>query len=214
MKLYFLSGMGADKRVFQFLDLSFCEPVFIDWIKPKEKENLQSYALRIREQMGEENPSIVGLSFGGMLAAEIAKTNPEIKAVIISSCKIHSELPPYFKAVKNFRAYRALPHSFIRALTVRSGWLFGARGARQLKIFKSIIQESNLSFDYWALDSIAGWRNTEVPANVKHIHGTADLILPYRYVHPDFTVKGGTHLMVMNQHKEISSILKKILTTS
>lgn len=210
MKLYFLSGMGADKRVFQFLDLSFCEPVFIDWIKPNEKESLESYALRIREKIPEENPSIAGLSFGGMLTAEIAKRNSNIKAVIISSCKTFLELPAYFKAVKNFRAYRALPHSFIRALTIRSGWLFGAKGREQLQIFKSIIQESNLDFDYWALDAIAGWKNATVPANVKHIHGTADLILPYRYVHPDYTVKNGAHLMVMNNHAEISSILKKI----
>jgi hypothetical protein len=32
-KVYFISGLGADKRAFSFLDLSFCEPVFINWIQ-------------------------------------------------------------------------------------------------------------------------------------------------------------------------------------
>lgn len=210
MKVYFLSGMGADKRVFQFLDLSFCEPVFIEWIKPKESEGLQSYALRIRERIPEENPAIAGVSFGGMLATEMAKTNPKINAVIISSCKTFFELPPYFTVVKKFKAYRALPHAFVRAFTFRSGWFFGAKGKQQLKIFKSIIRESNLNFDYWALDAIASWKNDIIPSNIKHIHGTADLVLPYRYVTPDYTIRNGTHLMVMNNHGEISSILKKV----
>jgi hypothetical protein len=46
-KVYFISGLGADKRAFSFLDLSFCEPVFIEWIKPLKNETLQGYALRL-----------------------------------------------------------------------------------------------------------------------------------------------------------------------
>ncbi|HLG39082.1 MAG TPA: hypothetical protein VI461_05410, partial [Chitinophagaceae bacterium] len=66
-KVYFISGLGGDKRVFSFLDLSFCEPVFIEWIKPLKKESLESYALRLRNQIPEKNPVIVGVSLGGMM---------------------------------------------------------------------------------------------------------------------------------------------------
>jgi len=40
MQVYFLSGLGADKRIFELLNLSFCEPVFIDWIPPQQNETL------------------------------------------------------------------------------------------------------------------------------------------------------------------------------
>ena len=60
-KIYFISGLGADKRVFSFLDLSFCDPVFIEWIPPLKKESLKEYALRLREQIKDESPVIIGI---------------------------------------------------------------------------------------------------------------------------------------------------------
>ncbi|HQV56104.1 MAG TPA: alpha/beta hydrolase, partial [Chitinophagaceae bacterium] len=84
-KVYFISGLGADKRAFSFLDLSFCEPIFIDWIKPVDNESLYQYAMRLKEQINEPSPIIVGVSFGGMLATEIAKSDASAKVIIISS---------------------------------------------------------------------------------------------------------------------------------
>lgn len=211
MKVYFLSGLGADERAFKFLDLSFCEPVFIRWLKPLHKESLQDYALRIREEIPEENPVLAGYSFGGMLATEIAKTNNSIKAIILSSAKAYFELPPYFKLTKNLTWYRSLSPAIIRRIMLNSNWLFGARGKEQIKTFRSIIRDSNLDFDFWAIDAILHWRNSIVPDNIIHIHGTADKLLPYRYVKADYSINKGTHMMVMNNYAEISKLLKKIV---
>ena len=75
MKVYFISGLGADYRVFSLLELSFCEPVFIGWIKPQPNESLPHYAARLLEQIPETSPIIVGISFGGMLVTEMARQN-------------------------------------------------------------------------------------------------------------------------------------------
>ena len=86
-KVYFISGLGADKRAFSLLDLSFCEAVFVEWIDPLKNESLKDYAMRLRQQIPDYHPTIVGVSFGGMLATEMAKTDEEIKAIIIASNK-------------------------------------------------------------------------------------------------------------------------------
>ncbi|MBC7650419.1 MAG: alpha/beta hydrolase, partial [Deinococcales bacterium] len=83
-KVYFISGLGADKRSFSFLDLSFCEPIFISWLIPLSKETLVAYALRLRATITEPNPIIVGLSFGGMLVTEMAKNDATVTPIIIS----------------------------------------------------------------------------------------------------------------------------------
>jgi len=44
MTIYFISGLGADERVFQFLDLSDIKKVFIKWITPQINEELSAYA--------------------------------------------------------------------------------------------------------------------------------------------------------------------------
>ena len=72
-KVYFIPGLGADKRVFNFLDLSFCEPIFIDWIKPSVAETLTSYAQRLFETIQDEKASIVGVSFGYFSSKHSAK---------------------------------------------------------------------------------------------------------------------------------------------
>lgn len=101
-KVYYISGLGADKRAFSFLDLSFCEPVFVDWISPLKKESLKNYALRLRQQINEEHPVVVGVSFGGMLAAEMAKADEQMKVIIIASNKSADEFPAYLRFGKYF----------------------------------------------------------------------------------------------------------------
>src|SRR5689334_14169109 len=91
--VYFISGLGADKRAFSFLDLSFCNPVFIEWIEPVEKETLKEYAIRLRSLIPDNDPIIVGVSFGGMLVTEMAKKDLNVKGIVISSSKTRKEFP-------------------------------------------------------------------------------------------------------------------------
>jgi hypothetical protein len=52
MNVYFISGLGADKRVFQNLNI---DPKFnvinIEWIDPKRKETIEDYAGRLISQI-------------------------------------------------------------------------------------------------------------------------------------------------------------------
>lgn len=213
MKVYFLSGLGADKRVFQFLNLSFCEPVFIDWIKPFKNESLEAYALRLKEKIAEPDAVVVGVSFGGMLATEMAKKYAGIKPIIISSNKTYLEFPKYLSVWKNMRFYKLLPHHFVHSVTQKCSWLFTAKGKEKMEVFKTILNSTDIAFNYWAIDAIFNWKNTYVPPNLVHIHGTADRLLPYRYVSCDYTIRDGTHLMVMNNNEEISLLLKQLITS-
>lgn len=42
-KIYFISGLGADKRAFHQLNLPGFEKIFIDWIQPMPNETIQTY---------------------------------------------------------------------------------------------------------------------------------------------------------------------------
>jgi pimeloyl-ACP methyl ester carboxylesterase len=210
-KVYFISGLGADKRAFSFLDLSFCEPVFIDWITPLKNESLQSYALRLKEQIKEPGPIIVGVSFGGMLATEIAKTDPSIKAIIISSNRIKKEFPKLLLIGKYIPVYKWVPSSLLKKAAFVRKMFFAPTGEHQKKIFRQILNDSDINFTKWAVYAIMHWQNNIVPENVIHIHGTSDKLLPYRLVKADYTIQKGSHLMIMNHYNEISDLLKKLI---
>ena len=210
-KVYFISGLGADKRVFSFLDLSFCEPVYIAWIEPHKKESLESYALRLRKSIPENNPIIVGISFGGMLATEMAKADPSIKAIIISSIKTAKEFPKYLRAGKYFPFYKWMPGPMMKRSARLIKWVFGKNGKEQKKVYLEIVRDTDTDFVKWAITSILNWKNEEVPKNLVHMHGTADTLLPHRLVKADHLIKGGNHVMPMDSHEEVSALLKELI---
>ncbi len=210
-KVYFISGLGADKRVFSFLDLSFCEPVFIEWIKPLRHESLQQYAFRLRDQIKDPSPTIVGVSFGGMLAAEMAKANHTTRAIIISSNKTSKEFPAYLRIGKYFPVYRWIPYRLMKKGQSFYSWIFGTKGKKEKKLLKEIIADADPYFIKWAIYSILHWKHNDLPADIIHIHGTADALLPYRLVKADHSIKGGKHIMPLDKHQEISLLLKKLI---
>lgn len=210
-KVYFISGLGADCRAFSFLDLSFCDAVFVDWLKPLPNESLKNYALRLRKQIPDEHPTIIGVSFGGMLATEMAKSDERVKAIIIASNKSSDEFPFYLRIGKYLPLYKWLPTTLIR-VSYRFKWLFGVHDKKHAQLLASILADVDPHFLKWAIGAILNWKGKTIPSNVKHIHGTRDKLLPLRYVKPHYLVEGGTHLMSINKPKELSSLLRQLLT--
>lgn len=209
--VYFISGLGADKRAFTFLDLSFCRPVFIDWIKPLKKEKLPEYALRLKEQITDPEPVIVGVSFGGMLASEMALADPAVRAFIISSNKVKKEFPRLLLTGKYVPVYKWIPAGWLKKGTFLRRAFFGPKGEKQKKIFSEILRDSDFNFTKWAIEAILHWKNDRRPHNVTHIHGTKDKLLPYKLVEDDHAIEGGSHLMIMNNAEEISVLLRKLI---
>ena len=95
-ELYIFSGLGADERVFQRLDFSGFSPTFIKWIVPQDKETIENYATRLLDQITTTNPTLIGLSFGGLIAVEVAKQIDTEKVILIASAKTKKEIPFYW----------------------------------------------------------------------------------------------------------------------
>jgi len=212
-KVYFISGLGADERAFSFLDVSFCEPVFIPWLVPKEKESLDAYAMRLKALITEPSPIVVGLSFGGMLATEIAKADSSARVIIISSNKTASEFPFWLKIGRYFPIYKWMPDRAFTTTKLGIYWFMGAKTPEEKAAIKTIVKSADPEFYKWAIYAILNWRNKQVPNNVYHIHGTSDKVLPFWLTKSvDEVLHKGEHLMIMNKAKEITTLLsKKIL---
>lgn len=86
-KIYILSGLGVDRRVFDKIDFGDLDVEFVDWITPLRNETLEDYTKRISLKITTENPVLIGLSFGGMVAVEISKIIKTKKIILIASAK-------------------------------------------------------------------------------------------------------------------------------
>ena len=212
MKVYFISGLAADRRIFKNIHLpEGFEAIFLDWIPPEKNESLRNYALRLADSIDRsEKFVLVGLSMGGMIAVEIANHLQVALTIIISSIPFSKQLPPYFR----FGARLYLQHLVsIRLMKIASiaKRLFTTETREDKEMLKAIIRESDPKFIKWALTAILNWENETVPQNFIHIHGSKDEILLIKYTKPTHPISKAGHLMVMNRASEINKILQDVL---
>jgi pimeloyl-ACP methyl ester carboxylesterase len=212
MKVYFISGLAADSRVFKYIQLpSNCEAVFLEWITPEKNESLHDYSLRLAEKIDANEPfSIIGLSMGGMMASDIAATLNPVLTILISSVPSSTHLPFYFKAAGALKLQKVIPISVVKSAALVKRF-FTAETDEDKKMIRQIIKDSDNSFIRWAMDAILNWENETVPSSYIHIHGTRDEVLPIRFTKPTHVISKAGHLMIMTKAKEINKILEEVL---
>ena len=206
--IYMLSGLGADSQAFQNLHLPGYKLIYINWIPPEKAESMAHYASRLKSQITTPDPIIIGLSFGGMIAVEIAKQIPVRKLVLISSAKTKHDLATgSFFLFKNLRLYKIIPGSLLRKTNFMVNSLFGVKSEKDKKALAEILSINDPHFFRWAMDNILNWQNETIPPHLIQIHGTADKIIPYAAVKADYSIKGGGHFMVLSHADTISTII-------
>jgi esterase/lipase len=124
--LYIFSGLGADEKAFQRLDLGGYHVTYIRWVKPGEDETIETYAGRLIDQVISVRPVLIGLSFGGLMAIEIAKHIETEKIILISSAKTRHEIPLHLRIAGSLRLHRLIPYSTLKKPNVITSYLFGA----------------------------------------------------------------------------------------
>jgi pimeloyl-ACP methyl ester carboxylesterase len=212
VKVYFISGLAADRRIFKNIRLpEGFEPVYLDWITPEKNESLRAYALRLAEGIDRsEKFVLVGLSMGGMAAVEIANHLHATLTIIISSVPISKHLPPYFRLAARMYLHHLVTVRLMKVAAIAKRF-FTTETKEDKEMLKTIIRESDPVFIKWALHAILQWENDVVPEKLVHIHGKKDEILLIRYTKPTHIISKAGHMMVMNRSEEINQILAEAL---
>ena len=208
MKAYFISGLGADKKAFYKLRLpAGYEAVYLDWIPPQAGESLPGYAKRLSSAIADDEKFIlIGLSFGGMIAVEIARVKVPEKTILISSVAVSDELPWYFRWAGAMRLQKIIPAGFYKTVTLLNHFM-GSKSKEDRAMVLSFVRQTKPSFIRWSVNAILQWKCNQRFDRVIHIHGSRDRLLPVKYTNAGYVVKDGKHLMVWNKANEINQIL-------
>lgn len=210
-RIYFVSGLGADERVFQFLEIPEVEKIHIHWIPTIKGESLQNYCQKLIQQIPTvEDSAIVGVSFGGIVAQEIAKLLDFKLVIIISSVKSISEFPWHFRLMRWIRIDKAIPEdknaiSKTHGITEK---MFGVQNEKEKKILRAVLDDIDPIFIKWAIGAMMGWNQKVPEVGLIHIHGDLDKVFPTKNIKNYIKVIGGGHLMLLNRAKEISEIIQ------
>ena len=213
MNLYFISGLGADKRMFQKLVLPESFSIhYIDYLPVLKDESLDDYCRRLSEQIDLRQPfSLVGLSFGGVISVEMSKFLSPVQTVLISSFYLQKEVPWFYVFLSKTGLYKMLPAKIMLKPSHFIFRFFGAYHPATKNLLKHILQDTDPTFFRWALMKLFSWDNEWKPENLLRIHGTADRVLPYKTNMNAIAVEGGEHLMVYSKSEIVSEILTQNL---
>ena len=207
--VFFVSGLGADKRVFDYLNLEGHLLHHIIWVEPFREETITEYARRLVPQIQGDNPILIGVSFGGIIALEIAGIIKPGMVILISSAKSPADIPGHFKLMARLNIYKFIRPKPVRTANPVMFWLFGIVRKEHKTLLSAIMADTDEMFFAWAVEAIPAWKGSTPSCKVIQVHGTRDRILTFRSA--DYIVPRGGHLMIVTHADEISQILQGLL---
>ena len=184
MKLYVISGLGADGSIFEYIQFpkKFTEIIYIDWLIPNYNESFENYVNRMAE-----------------------------KVVILGSIKSDKEMSITFHLAKSSRIFAKLPESYFSEKTIKSyaffRKLFDPNNPKLWQYFKV----QNPTYLKWSINKILEWKHEE-DKNVIQILADKDIVFPVKNSKPNYVIKGGTHLFPVTKAKEVSKILEEVFS--
>lgn len=210
-KIYCLSGLGADERIYARMKLRGRAWVHIPWPEHDEYDELPCYAQKVSALIEDDNPIIMGVSLGGMIGVEISKIRPVKKLILISSAKTRSEMPPYDGLFGKLITSKILPPFVYKTPNPVLMQRFGAETEEDEALLSAILKDSDGKFMKWAMRAIALWQNETYLQPVSHIHGRKDKMIFPENVHADHWIEDGGHMMVYNRAEQVNRIIEQEL---
>ena len=211
--VYFMPGMAANPTIFEYIKLP--EDQFkihlLEWIIPTKQESIESYAKRMNQKIEHENPVLIGVSFGGVMVQEMSKHINCEKLIIISSVKSRHELPKRMRLAKVSKAYKLLPTKFVSNFESFAKYAFGETVKKRVTLYKKYLSVADKRYLDWAIENMVCWNQDQAIPEIIHIHGDIDPVFPIKNISNCITIKGGTHIMIINKYKWFNENLPQLI---
>lgn len=211
--VYFMPGMAANPTIFEYIKLpnEAFEMHWLEWELPHVNESLSDYAKRMSDKVKHENCVLIGVSFGGVLVQEMNQFLNLKKLIIVSSVKTRNELPRRMKFARSTKLYKIIPTRLAKDIEALAKYTFGKTATRRLELYKKYLSVNDKCYLDWAIHNIICWKREKPVENVIHIHGDNDGVFPIKYIENAISIKGGTHIMIINKYKWFNENLPKLI---
>ena len=187
----------------------------LDWFLPIIGESIDAYALRmqLKNSISADDPVLMGVSFGGMMAVELAKHFPAATVILISSAGTHRQLPWWMKLVGRLGLNRLLPNRPGRGIRWLEDYFLGVETRDDAELVAEFRGKVDPRYLRWAVDRIVNWENEWQPQRYFHLEGDRDRIFPLSRSGATDIVPGAGHFMVYNRSATVSAILNRIVSS-
>ena len=208
-----MPGMAAAPSIFEHivLPLDKFQVHFLEWLIPEKGTSFENYAKLMCASIKDENPVLIGVSFGGMLVQEMSRHIKTRKIIIVSSVKSQHELPKRMQFAKYTNIHKLLPTGLVNNVELLAKYAFGESVTKRLALYEQYLSVRNKNYIDWSIDQIVNWKEGEPIPNLVHIHGDKDVVFPIANIKNCITVKNGTHTMIIHRFKWFNEHLPTII---
>lgn len=210
--LFFISGLGADARAFDRISLEGYPKTHLHWLIPERGETMHTYAKRMAVGVNAApHPVVIGVSLGGMLAAEMTSLVPHMHAILISSIKSPEERSIILKIGRLFPIHGLIPVAWLKKMSFLWSYAKRKHPKEDVEHMLTMFRETDDRFMRWGMLNAPKWKGRGDASRIHHIHGDRDLMFPISRIHGCEVVEGGTHLMVYQHGEEVSLMIMAAL---
>lgn len=210
--IYCISGLGADEKIFAKLQFTTGYRLkHIPWLKPGKNESIADYATRMRQSIDEELPILLGVSFGGIMAIEIARQIAVKKLILVSSVKSTLEIPAWMRWAGRWKINKMVPIRSYKFTERIDNSRLGVSNEEEKEIARYYRRNADPVYLKWAVNQVLNWKNDWLPEAVLHVHGNRDKIFPVQKISNVAVIQEGTHFMVYNRAGEVSAVINEWL---
>ena len=209
-RILFLTGMTPDRRIFERLLPLLPTAVVIEWIRPTRYESICSYANRLGRSIPEDGPTVIcGVSFGGIVARELAYCLNAKACVIVSSVRSPLELPPWFRVFRMLAPLTAEAAMNVTG-TLAAYWPRPLKSRSTWRLMK--LGGPSGEWHRWATSAVLSWKPSVGVERIPlfQIHGDRDSTFPIHYTGADTVIHGGGHILPLTHSEEIAEKLVQI----
>lgn len=211
--IYAIPGLGATADLYAHTQVKGYVVKVLKWPEPRSAWTMKEYAAAFMPQLPVKSSApvnLMGVSFGGMLCAELASMIPVNKVVLLSSCQNEQELPWTIKLFRYLPLHRVIPDYLI----CRIGYLtrpFLGFPVSYASHFRLMLRQMPKGYFYHCMNYIVNWkRRIQLPELVR-IHGLNDKILWRSNIsNVNFDIPDGEHVMVFTRYNEVNQCLEQI----
>ena len=127
--------------------------------------------------------------------------------ILISSVETRSELPSIIKLKGKSKLLNLIPKEILKPPIFFAQFMFGTN---KKKLLKTILKDTDLTFNKWALKELTNWKNETQLPNLIKIGGFNDKLLPPKGTNT-ILIEHGAHFMIVDKAVEISNLINKKL---
>jgi pimeloyl-ACP methyl ester carboxylesterase len=210
--IFLLPGLNGDPRVFTPQLRAFPSARVVAWPPPMACEPLAEYARRIASSLDPGQDCIVaGVSFGGIVAIEVARHLRAKACLVIASSRDVRGLPIAIRFLRPFASL--IPPSALHQ-AVYGGWSTATSASPYRRRIRRLSGEER-TFRRWAVQALLTWRpQRSPPCLVFQIHGDCDVEFPAGRNFAEYIVPRAGHLLTLTHAEIVNDLFRTAIHRS